>query len=206
MELSDSENEPLTSEGLKLRKEIIESALNGEYSLAHNGLNNRDPRVRSTSVSVLAENGILDEYLDEIVVRDPHPLVRYSVAESAAKIYSIPILDLLNDGDSTVVEVACWAAGERGDLNDGVVSVLSGIAELHEDPLCREAAVAALGALGNDEGLHSILKATTDIATVRRRAILSLAPFESPMITETLEKALEDRDWQVRQAAEDLLM
>ena len=64
MQLSDSENEPLTSEGLKLRKEIIESALNGEYSLAHNGLNNRDPRVRSTSVSVLAENGILDEYLD----------------------------------------------------------------------------------------------------------------------------------------------
>jgi HEAT repeat protein len=40
---------------------------------------------------------------------------------------------------------------------------------------------------------------------LRRRAILALAPFDGPEVTAALEKALLDRDWQVRQAAEDLL-
>jgi hypothetical protein len=34
---------------------------------------------------------------------------------------------------------------------------------------------------------------------------LALAPFDGPEVTAALEKALLDRDWQVRQAAEDLL-
>jgi HEAT repeat protein len=40
---------------------------------------------------------------------------------------------------------------------------------------------------------------------VRRRAVISLAPFDSPDVTAALRAALSDRDWQVRQAAEDLL-
>jgi len=40
---------------------------------------------------------------------------------------------------------------------------------------------------------------------VRRRAVLALAPFDGPEVDEALRTALEDRDWQVRQAAEDLL-
>ncbi|MFP3906108.1 MAG: hypothetical protein ACLFWR_03700, partial [Acidimicrobiales bacterium] len=50
-----------------------------------------------------------------------------------------------------------------------------------------------------------ILAATTDIATVRRRAVIALAPFEGPEVDAALERARTDRDWQVRQAAEDLL-
>ena len=54
-------------------------------------------------------------------------------------------------------------------------------------------------------GLPAILAATHDKATVRRRAVIALAPFEGPEVDEALERAREDRDWQVRQAAEDLL-
>ena len=50
-----------------------------------------------------------------------------------------------------------------------------------------------------------ILEGCNDKPAVRRRAILALAPFDGPEVTAALEKALLDRDWQVRQAAEDLL-
>ena len=202
----DDTHQPWTVLGIERRKDIIESAIAGEYSLAFTGLSDPDPKVRATSVSVLSENGVLDNELGCVAARDPHPIVRSSVAKSAAQLYSLPISELLHDSDFTVVEVACWAAGERGDRQDGTVSVLSNIALHHEDSLCREAAVAALGAIGNADGLNSILKATTDVATVRRRAVLALASFDNPAVTKVLENALEDRDWQVRQAAEDLLM
>jgi hypothetical protein len=39
---------------------------------------------------------------------------------------------------------------------------------------------------------------------VRRRAVLALAPFDGPAVDAAVAAALEDRDWQVRQAAEDL--
>jgi HEAT repeat protein len=43
-----------------------------------------------------------------------------------------------------------------------------------------------------------------DKPAVRRRAVLALASFDGPGVEEALERALVDRDWQVRQAAEDL--
>ena len=72
------------------------------------------------------------------------------------------------------------------------------------DALVREAAVAALGAIGDEAGRAAILAALDDKATVRRRAVLALAPFEGPDVDAALAAAREDRDWQVRQAAEDL--
>jgi HEAT repeat protein len=75
----------------------------------------------------------------------------------------------------------------------------------HDDPLCREAAVAALGALGDESGLPAVLAATRDRPAIRRRAVLALAAFDGPEVDAALERALGDRDWQVRQAAEDLL-
>jgi len=39
---------------------------------------------------------------------------------------------------------------------------------------------------------------------VRRRAVLALAPFDGPEVDAALALAHDDRDWQVRQAAEDL--
>lgn len=81
---------------------------------------------------------------------------------------------------------------------------LAALATEADDTLVRESAVAALGAIGDPAGLAAILAATRDKATVRRRAVIALAPFEGPEVDEAYERALGDRDWQVRQAAEDL--
>jgi HEAT repeat protein len=75
----------------------------------------------------------------------------------------------------------------------------------HVDALAREAGVAALGALGDPTGLPAILRACDDKPAVRRRAVLALAPFEGPEVDAALQAATTDRDWQVRQAAEDLM-
>ncbi|MGA0837979.1 MAG: HEAT repeat domain-containing protein, partial [Ilumatobacteraceae bacterium] len=72
------------------------------------------------------------------------------------------------------------------------------------DPLVRESAAAALGAIGDSRGLPAILAACDDKPAVRRRAVLALAPFEGPEVEAAIDRALNDRDWQVRQSAEDL--
>ena len=112
---------------------------------------------------------------------------------------------LLTDRDAAVVEVAAWACGEITDADPATVTDLCALATGHRDALVREAAVAALGAIGDEVGLPTILAATTDKPAIRRRAVLALAPFEGPEVEEALSRALTDRDWQVRQAAEDLL-
>jgi HEAT repeat protein len=108
-----------------------------------------------------------------------------------------------DDEDPLVAEAAAWALGERNATS--AVPDLARAATAHDDALVREAAVAALGAIGDERGLPAILRATTDKPAVRRRAVLALAPFEGDEVEAALRRALEDRDWQVRQAAEDLL-
>ena len=99
--------------------------------------------------------------------------------------------------------MAAWAAGERPRPRP-VIDRVEAIVRGHKDPLCREAAVAALGALGDEQSLAVILEALNDRPPIRRRAVLALAPYEGPQVDEALQRALSDRDWQVRQAAEDL--
>ena len=71
--------------------------------------------------------------------------------------------------------------------------------------LVREAAVAALGSIGDERGLAAILAGTQDKPAIRRRAVLALAPFEGHEVDEALARARNKiRDWQVRQAAEHL--
>lgn len=112
---------------------------------------------------------------------------------------------LLEDEDALVIEAAAWSLGERGAADPATVEKLAEVTAHHPDPLAREAAVAALGALGDPAGLAAILAATTDKPAIRRRAVLALAAFEGTEVDEALQRALDDRDWQVRQAAEDLL-
>ena len=193
-----------THSGIERRQQLVQLAREGDLSLARELCGDGDPRVRASSIAVLSENDALDESLIALGLSDPNPLVRMTVARAAAQNSSISVLELLNDEDSSVVEIACWAAGEQTEHNDSLIEALSAIALEHEDALCRESAVAALGALGDARGLKSILKATKDIATVRRRAVIALAPFEGQAVTDALQLALSDRDWQVRQAAEDL--
>ena len=112
------------------------------------------------------------------------------------------IINLLGDADALVVDGAVFALGEH--LYVDSVEPLCSIASSHDDARCRESAVAALGAIGDDRARSVILDALNDKPPVRRRAIVALSNFEGPDIDEALEKASEDRDWQVRAAVSQL--
>jgi len=188
----------------------------GDATEARSHLEDEDGRVRATALGALQRLGELTEVELLAALADADPAVRRRACEVAttyagttgappAPRVAATLGALLDDADPTVVETAAWACGERPPAAEGVVARLCEVATAHADALCREAAVAALGALGDPAALAAILAATTDKATVRRRAVLALAPFDGPEVDEALERARTDRDWQVRQAAEDLL-
>ena len=79
-----------------------------------------------------------------------------------------------------------------------MVNALVPVATGDEDPLCREAAVAALGAIGDPAGLPAVLEATKDRPAVRRRAVLALAPFEGPEVDAAIERARGDLEARCR--------
>lgn len=186
------------------RRTVVEAAAAGDVAAVVAAMIHRSDRVRATAVKALASLNALEQSWAANAAVDPSPRVRRAVAEVAPGC-EVDLDALLDDPDPGVVEVACWAAGERSERATALVPHLATIATGHADALCREAAVAALGAIGAPEGLRAILTATEDKATVRRRAVLALAPFDGPDVDAALERALGDRDWQVRQAAEDLL-
>lgn len=179
----------------------------GDATAAREGLAAADGRTRSVALGALARLGRLTAGDLEAALADPDPSVRRRAAEEIGRHPdggAVGLVTALADRDPTVVEAVAWALGERLPVEAGTVAALAAVATDHEDPLCREAAVAALGALGDAEGLPAILAAVTDKPAVRRRAVIALAPFEGEAVDAALQRALEDRDRQVRQAAEDL--
>jgi HEAT repeat protein len=169
-------------------------------------LADEDARVRATALRALARLGAVTPAEVQYALADGDPGVRRKACEVGAGVAGVDVRPLLADDDPSVVEAAAWALGEGGPTATDAVEDLMGVARAHAEPLCREAAVAALGAIGDDRGLPTVLDAArTDRPAVRRRAVVALAAFDGPEVEATLRAALEDRDWQVRQAAEDLL-
>lgn len=160
--------------------------------------------VRATALGALRRMGRLVASDVEQALRDPDPAVRRRACEVSAEAAVATLVVGLDDPEPLVVEAACFALGERGDRGSPAVTALSRVATSHKDPLCREAAIAALGSIGDPAGLAAILHGIDDKPAVRRRAVIALSPFEGPEVEEALERARADRDWQVRQAAEDL--
>ncbi len=180
----------------------------GDEATARSLVDDQSPAVRASALGALGRLGALT--VDDLRrgLDDPEPLVRRRAVTEARHRADVDLVGLLDDDDDLVVEVSAWALGERSEraeLEPGAVAGLGRLSEVHADPLVREAAVAALGAIGDIAGLAAILRATSDKPAIRRRAVLALAPFEGLDVDEALQRALTDRDWQVRQAAEDLL-
>jgi HEAT repeat protein len=178
----------------------------GDEQTARDGLADAAPVVRATALGALDRLGLLGDSELTAALKDPDPTVRRRACELAATYPRCDIADLLADPDASVVEMAAWSLGERGDSDP--VPALCRLADTdsgHRDPLCREAAVAALGAIGDEAGLPTILAALGDKPAIRRRAAVALAAFEGPEVEAALRRCLDDRDWQVRQVAEDLL-
>jgi HEAT repeat protein len=175
-----------------------------------------DPRVRMAALGALARiggPGVVAAW--KRAIADPDSRVRARACDLAPSVL-VPraepdsgsrLVAALTDPDPAVVETAAWALGELGPLaiSAGAVASLAALSGSHVDPLVREAAVAAVGSLGDPAGLAAILAACADRPAIRRRAVMALSAFEGPEVEAALEAALSDRDWQVRQAAEDLL-
>lgn len=190
-------------------RSIARAGHTGDRHVVENGLTADDPRARVVAIGAAVRLELLDvERLVGFLSDESHD-VRYralevlpKLSDRAAGTHAV----IAQLADPKLAELAAFTLGEiepRGESGRRAVEALRRQATGHDDALCRESAVAALGALG--AGLDAILAACHDVATVRRRAVLALAPFEGPDVDAALTRALDDRDWQVRQAAEDLL-
>jgi HEAT repeat protein len=144
-----------------------------------------------------------------VATEDADATVRRRAAEVAPALGTeapaSALIALLGDDDALTAEAAAFALGERVPAGQRALAALRRAAVDHEDALVRESAVAALGAIGDPGSLPVVLAACDDKPAVRRRAVLALAAFDGPEVEARLRVALTDRDWQVRQAAEDLL-
>jgi len=186
------------------RRAVAIAGHSGDVSVATAGLTSGDPSVRATALGALQRLGTLTA--DQLVqsLRDESPVVRRRAAEVSAKHHEIDLTGVLRDSDQTVVEMAAWACGEHESNDEPVLKRLISLASSADDALVREATVAALGAIGDERAVETIIDATQDKPAVRRRAVLALAPFTGVDVEAAIDRALTDRDWQVRQAAEDL--
>ena len=192
------------------RRDVAAAGHTGRVDVARQALVDADPDLRAMALGALERLGALDDATLATALADASVVVRRRAAAVAAGHRAVDLLATLADADATVVEMAAWACGEREDASAPVVGRLGALACGHADPLVREAAVAALGAIGADDGLAAILAATADKPAIRRRAVLALSPFLDPGhpraddVAAALAAAATDRDWQVRQAAEDI--
>lgn len=206
-------------------RSVSEAGHNADIPLIQRAWSDTDPELRRTALGSFNRAGELKYPLLFDALRDNNFTVRRRAAELAARVDLDPtereqiitcLAHCLDDVDE-VAEMAAFVLGEIGsaafiddgehdeatDLPTSAIKKLEEQALKHEDALCREQAVASLGALHSSRDV--ILEALGDKATVRRRAVIALAPFDGPDVDAALTNALDDRDWQVRQAAEDLL-
>lgn len=176
-------------------------------------LHDDEPVVRAAALGALARMGDLDQKALRVAMADTDTGVRRRACEEAGRLLGRGagdaaakvslLVDRLGD-DPAVAEAAAWGLGEAGAEAASAWVALADLARRGPPP-CREAAVAALGAIGHPGGLDAVLAALEDRPAVRRRATVALAGFDDERAEEGLRRAAADRDWQVRQAAEELL-
>lgn len=189
---------------------MVSAGHRGDAVVALAGLASPDPRVRAAALGATARAGALTAGDVLRALGDPYPSVRRRACDVAAAMAVEPgligaLVRALHDPDALVVEAAAWALGEHGDDARCAVGDLSAVVRDHPDARAREAAVAALGALGDPDGLPAVLTALSDRPTVRRRAVVALAAFDGDEVHGALLASAADRDWQVREVAEILL-
>lgn len=116
----------------------------GEAAAAERLLDDNDAGVRAAALGALARCGALQRDQIRQALGDEAATVRCRAAELAPP--EVELVGLLSDADASVVEAAAAALGER-DRDPGPVAELCRVARSHDEPLCRESAVAALGAI-----------------------------------------------------------
>jgi HEAT repeat protein len=198
--------------------EVVAAGHRGDAVAAEAGLTHPDARVRAAALGALARLEALDGATLAAALADADAIVRRRACVEAGRALAAGTLDArrtgelialvaerLDDPEPLVAEAAAWALGEGAGRAEAAVPALVEMATSYRHPLCREAAVAALGAIGDPAGLPAVLAALEDKPAVRRRAATALAAFDDEAADAGLRRCLEDRDWQVRQVAEELL-
>jgi HEAT repeat protein len=186
------------------RRDVVVAGHTGDHGAVAAALVDPEPVIREAALGAAERLGMLDAARLVAALTDDAPLVRRRAAVVAAAHPDVDLLSALHDPDDDVVEAAAWACGEHEVVSDAVIDRLVHLAVHGEAALVRESAVAALGAIGDSRGLPAILSGCSDKPAVRRRAVLALAPFDGPEVDAALDRARTDRDWQVRQSAEDI--
>ena len=187
------------------RRTVIIAGHQGDAGTAAAHLDDPDATVRAAALGALDRLGSLTHEHITAGFADAAPEVRRRAAELAGTRSGVSLIGLLDDDDPTVIEVAAWACGEQEQVDDDVAR--SPDRAGHRRRPSRSSARPARphsARSATERGLPAILTACTDKPNVRRRAVLALAPFDGPEVEAAIDNALEDRDWQVRQAAEDL--
>jgi HEAT repeat protein len=200
------------SGGTGRREDVVLAGHRGDAAAARAALADADPAIRGAALGALTRCGALTPTDLLAGLRDDEAAVRRRAAEEAGRLRHPDVVEALlgalSDPDDTVTEAAAHALGEIEPPPERADAVATAVARLvtgHAEVVVRETAVAALGSLGDPTALPAVLAATTDVATVRRRAVLALAAFEGPEVDAALERLSTDRDRQTRQSAEDLL-
>lgn len=193
------------SDPVEVRRQVALAGHRGDTTTIRAELDHPDRRVRESALRALDRSGSLTAEDLTLFLCDVEPAVRVAAVELAARVAEPSLLASLGDTDSRVVEVACWSSAERRPPEPGAVELLVQVARAHDDPLCRESAIAALGAIGEPAGLSSVIAGLHDKPAVRRRAVVALAAFEGPQVDAALERARGDTDRQVRDAVDELL-
>jgi len=179
--------------------------------LAARAIDDQDARVRAVAIAALVRTAPrrVSAPIWRRAAHDADARVRRRSAEVAPRLGRASacavLIELLADDDAWVAEAAAYAIGEQPRASRAAITSVERAATTHPDPLVREAAVAALAAQGDPATLSAVLAACDDKPAIRRRAVLALAAFEGDGVEARLREALKDPDWQVRQAAEDLL-
>lgn len=196
------------------RRAVAVAGHRGDHAQVRAYLGDDEPAVRASALRALERAGDLDAPLLASALEDPAPGVRVTALELAASRHDVPVdaaTARLDDPDQRVVEAAAWACGEKVSAEGAtpadpapVVAAIARVARSHADPLCRESAIAALGAIAHPDGLPAVLAGLDDRPEVRRRAVIALAPFDGPEVEAALARAGDDRDKQVRAAAAEL--
>lgn len=186
-------------------REVATAGHTGDSAELVDALADPDPVARQLALSGLARTGELTDHQVSAALTDVDSGVRRRAAQLAARRPAVDLLASLDDADPVVVEMAAWACGEREHVSEETLAKMIDLAVTADDPLVREASVAALGAIGDERGFEAVLHGTTDKPAIRRRATLALAAFDDERGIAALRAALDDRDWQVRQGAQDVL-
>jgi HEAT repeat protein len=207
----DPAMEPDASGTATRRRRVIAAGHSGRVGTARRGLADPDAEVQAAALGALARLGALTvSDVAQALATGPAPVRRRATdgalfvrgRGSRSSLYALMEAGL-SDPDPLVVVGAAWFLAERRVA--AAVTALVATARTHDDVRCREAAVAALGAIGDVRGLPAVINALEDKATIRRRATVALAGFDDPRVDAALRRAATDRDWQVRQAADELI-